>query len=314
MSKKESYTAASSFPAKLLHTKVVNGGKIIPYHIQLIPTNSCNLNCSFCSCSDRDKKNKLELSQIEKILNICSKYGTKAMTVTGGGEPLTYNKINDLINYANVKNIEVGLVTNGILLDKLKKHKNLTWCRISSSDDRVPVYRKIENAIQRNPNTDWAFSHVLTKKPQYNNIKNTIEFANIHNFSHIRIVSDLLDLTNVDIGTLEKRLKENNVDDSKVIYQGRKDSTKGSKNCYISLLKPVISPEGVFPCCGVQYAQKGQRHDMIKEMCMGKINELEQIFEQQKHFDGSVCDVCYYEQYNDALSKLNMKIDHKKFV
>ena len=313
MTIKESYTAADTFPTKLLHLGVVKNGKIQPIHIQLTPTNACNLNCSFCSYSDRDKKKQIGYKQLEYILDVCADYGTKAMTITGGGEPLMYRKINELIDYAGLKEIDVGLVTNGTLLDRLDMHPNLTWCRISSSDDRDPKYGKIINALKVNPGTDWAFSHVVTRNPNYPIMKYLINFANEHNFTHVRLVSDLNDLENVpEISEIKKNLQP--ISDEKVIYQGRKNPTRGTKDCYISLLKPVIAPEGIFPCCGVVYAIHGQKKDSVDEMRMGKLNELESILKNQKHFDGSHCDKCYYSQYNSALKKLLNKPKHLKFV
>ena len=311
---KESYTSASSFPSKLLHINPIEDKKIKPIHAQLILTNACNLNCSFCSCSDRDKKKKLTLKQIKNIIDILVENGCKAITITGGGEPLMYYEINEVISYASNK-LKVGLVTNGILLKRLKYHNNLTWCRISSSDDRTPAYENIEYAIKINPKTDWAFSHVVTKNPNYEIIKGMIEFANRNNFTHIRLVSDLLDLNNVpDLDIIKKYLMEKNVNDNLVIYQGRKDSTIGTKNCYISLLKPVICPEGIFACCGIQYAIHGQKHDMIDSMKMGKVKDLNKILTKQECFDGSKCNNCYYQEYNNALTKLLIKPDHMEFV
>ena len=309
----DSYTAASAFPHKLLHVNAVKNGKIKPLHIQLMPTNACNLNCTFCSCSDRDKKKKLTFNQILKILDFFSSKGTKAVTITGGGEPLLHKKLNEIIDYCSKLGLKVGLVTNGILLNKLKSHDNLTWCRISSSDDRVPSYDKIKEALITNPKTDWAFSHVVTKKPNYGIIKGLINFANKNKFTHVRLVSDLCDLENVpSMEKVKEKLKRSK--DDKVIYQGRKKYTKGVENCCISLLKPVICPEGIFPCCGTQYAIYGQSRDMINKMRMGSLKDLEKIFNNQKYFDGSICDVCYYKQYNDALQKLLSKPYHLEFV
>jgi len=317
MVNKDSYTAASAFPTKLLYITSVEKGRIKPLHIQLIPTNACNLNCSICSCSDRDKKKKLTLEQIIKIIDISFKKGTKSITITGGGEPLTYKSINSVIKYASYGGIKIGLVTNGLLLDRLKCHDNLTWCRISSSDDRIPAYNKIKEAIKINPETDWAFSHVVTKKPNYEVINDLIEFSNENNFTHVRLVSNLNDLENVPSMHQIKenlRLKRPFLIDDKVIYQDRKNPTKGTEKCYISLLKPVISPEGIFPCCGAQYAIHNQKHDMIDKMKMGNLEDLNEIIEKQKYFDGSVCDICYYSQYNQALEKLLIKPDHLEFV
>lgn len=247
---KESYTSASAFPSKLLHINPIDHGKIKPIHAQLILTNECNLNCGFCSYADRDKKKKLKLEQVIDIIDVLYKHGCKSCTLTGGGETLMYSNINETIDYLSLNGIKAGLVTNGKLLDRLKYHDNLTWCRISSSDDRVPSYDKISYALEMNPKTDWAFSHVVTKEPNYETIRGLVDFANKNKFTHIRLVSDLLDLDNVpNLDIVKNHLKRTGIDDHLVIYQGRKDSTKGTKNCYISLLKPMISPEGIMPCC-----------------------------------------------------------------
>jgi len=314
MSKTDSYTAASVFPNKLLHKKVVDAeGRIIPRHIQVSPTNACNLDCNFCSCSDRDKEKSLTLDQILWVLDVCSQRKTEAITWTGGGEPLMHLDINDMLEYASYRGMKSGLVTNGILLERLNHHKDLTWCRVSSSDDRKPYYRGIEPALKTNPQTDWAFSHVVTRNPNYATIRDLILFANWNNFSHVRLVSDLCDLDNVPPMD-EVRINLEGIDDSKVIYQGRKDSTPGSGRCHISLLKPVIAPEGIFPCCGVQYAIHGQPRDMTERYKMGDIEDLPKILDQQLHFNGSICEKCYYDQYNKAIAQLKNKPDHLEFV
>ena len=311
MDNSNSFTSASTFPSKLLHNEVIEDGKIIPIHLQLIPTNRCNQNCSFCSCSDRRKELELSLEKMKGIVNTASQLGTKAITITGGGEPLMHKDLNEIIKYASELDIECGLTTNGYLLDRLEKHDNLTWCRISTSDEQKPAYDKISRAINLNPETDWAFSYVLSRKPNYENLQNSINFANKFNFSHFRLVSDLHDLDNVP--PMED-VRNNLTETQKVIFQGRKDSVPGSPLCYLSLLKPLVAPEGIFPCCGAQYAKKGQDRDMIEEMSMGKIEDLADIISNQKLFNGSFCDVCYYSGYNEALRKLKEAPKHRRFV
>jgi len=308
---KESYTSASSFPIKLLYTLSVYNGKIIPVHAQLMPTNTCNLSCSFCSCDDRDKKLSFTFPELYGIIDRLKELGTKAITITGGGEPMCHPNINNVIKYAENQNIRIGLVSNGILLDKLKSDP--TWCRISSDDSRESSYRSIEEAV-RNNKTDFAFSHVVSARPNYDRIEKMIYFANEHNFTHIRMVNDLLDLENsMDVKEVENRIKGRGIDDHLVIYQGRKNYTKGRKECYISLLKPVISPDRkIYPCCGSQYSVKGQKKDMV--LSMGNIEDLENIINEGRNFDGSVCNVCYYDEYNKALTMLKKNLKHKEFV
>ena len=66
------------------------------------------------------------------------------------------------------------------------------------------------------------------------------------------------------------------------------DSTAGTKNCWVSLLKPVIRPDGgVCPCL--------DRCDVS----MG--DDLLKIYAAQKPFDGSKCERCYNSGYNEIL-------------
>jgi len=53
---------------------------------------------------------------------------------------------------------------------------------------------------------------------------------------------------------------------------------------------------------------------MIHEMKMGDIKDLPDILDKQKNFDGSICDTCFYQQYNDALKKLLNKPEHLNFI
>ncbi|GAI97423.1 unnamed protein product, partial [marine sediment metagenome] len=248
--------SAQTFPTKLLHKKVIQDGKIVPVHAQLHLTDKCD--------SERQKSLEISFDEVKQVIDVLANHKAEAITISGGGEPLLHPHINEIINYAELNSvykvlprlfgIEVGLVTNGLLLDRLEQHNNLTWCRISSSDDRHPAYQKILKAVERNPNTDWAFSHVITRNLDIKKIADLVKFSNEYGFSHIRLVSDLTDLDNIhSMQTIRwwlersfKYYKGRELDFSKVIHQGRKDSTRGTKNCYISLLKPVISPEGIF--------------------------------------------------------------------
>ena len=89
----------------------------------------------------------------EDFISITAKLkskGLKAVTITGGGEPLLYPMINEMIECLSIRNISTGLVTNGILLSSKLKHKNfnkLTWCRISCSSEYKIDFRKSQNSF-----------------------------------------------------------------------------------------------------------------------------------------------------------------------
>lgn len=323
--KKTSYTAADSIPLKMLLdedllSNIINKRTIPPIHIQLIPTNKCNMDCSFCSCSERTKDQELDFMLLKRIVRICKRLGTKAVTITGGGEPLLYLYFNNMIDFLYDLDIKMGLVTNGLVLHKanLETLAKLTWCRISNGDERRFSDKYKENlttVVKACPNVDWAFSHVVSTTPNLEEITKIVAFANENNFTHVRLVADLFTPENVDMAGIKKHLKDNNIDDSKVIYQNRKEHTAGG-DCYIGYLKPLIGADAnIYWCCGVQYALPVPHKDLPAELCSGPALEMANyISESNKPLNGHQCVKCYYMNYNTILKALMSDINHKEFV
>jgi len=323
--KRTSYTAADSLPIKVLLdsdlVKVAKEQRIIsPIHIQMIPTNRCNLKCSFCSCSERAKELELDFELMKRIIDKCKALGTKAVTLTGGGEPLLYRHFNDMVEYYVKSDIKVGLVSNGMALHKADSTvlNKVTWCRISNGDDRSftdKYYETLSSVVKNAPNVDWAFSHVVSTKPNLYEISRVVEFANRHNFTHVRLVADLFHPGDVDMTGIREYLHEKNISDERVIYQNRKEYTQGG-DCYIGYLKPLIGADGrVYLCCGVQYALSEPTKDLPNELCLGDAINMDQIIAKSSTpANGHICVKCYYSNYNSILKSLVSDIEHKEFL
>lgn len=83
-------------------------------------TNRCNLNCSFCLKSKREKKS-LSTDEFKHILCEIKPY-TKYLYLHVLGEPLIHQNINDFIEEAS-HNFYINLTTNGYLINNLKINK-----------------------------------------------------------------------------------------------------------------------------------------------------------------------------------------------
>lgn len=229
-----------------------------------------------------------------------------------------HKDISLILSVLHNHDIKIGLVTNGLLLDKLTADDfaKITWCRISCCDERKgddKTFEIIDKATRAGKKVDWAFSYVISQDFDPSNLNRYINFANVYNFTHVRVVSDLCNLDSV--GEMDNIKNQVTVDDRLVVYQGRKNYDTGQKDCRISLLKPVIGADGkIYPCCGVQYAHEEQDLDMPASMCMGGINDLRDIYENQQHFNGLQCNRCYYKNYNDILSQMIEPTEHLDFV
>jgi len=325
--KRIAYTAANALPLKVLQNetaqKGLSLGRILPVHFQFIPTDRCNLKCSWCSCANDSRQTTMSLDDVKYVVDVMKRWSTKAITCTGGGEPLMHPQIREILNLFADADIEIGLVTNAYLFESKMDYatlRRLKWCRISVSDDRdLHTNSRLIQAVDwavREPTVDWAFSYVCTKDFDLDRFLFAVEYATAHGFTHVRAVSDLLDLEHVpSMDSIRARVRAAGVDDSIVIYQGRKDFEKGQKRCLISLLKPVVGADGrIWGCCGVQYSKKQMSLDLPDDMCMGSIYDLDDIFAKGKHFDGSRCFRCYYSLYNNFLNQLTTPIEHGDFV
>lgn len=313
-----SYTAAGALPVKLIQDTVSMGyikdGYIPPLHVQLIPTNHCNLKCNFCSCSSRQREQELTHQQAMGAMAEMHKFGCKSVTITGGGEPLMHRKINDIIEFiSQTLKIKVGLVTNGTLFDRLKVYKDATWIRISASDEREPNWSNIDHGVKNGPDVDWAFSYVVTQHPRYDRMQKVVDYANDHKFTHVRLVSDLLDVETASRNIEKARSVLKN--DGLVIYQNRAAYTRGRKDCSISLLKPLIGADGgIYPCCGVQYADDPPGKDLCDWHRMGYIEDIQAIWGEQEQYNGARCVKCYYDDYNELIAQARCELNHREFV
>lgn len=329
---KFSFSSANTYPLKVLMNRqilelVQDHGKVPSIHYQINPTNRCNFKCSFCSCSGRNRKQELRLSRIDDFLDIATRWECQAVTITGGGEPMAHKNWGRMVELFNDHGVDTGLVTNGTLLDK-GGLDDMVWVRVSASDylemelkanglELDDWFQGIDQAVHDHGTVDWAFSYVVGRTPNHKLISWLVEFANAHDFTHIRLVNDIFRAGRLTwtMTAIENHLKLDDVDDGLVNYQDRSVWTPGSSPCYLSLLKPVIGADGyIYPCCGTQYALKDPSRDYEKAMRMGKIEDLDDIIDNQKFFDGSMCWKCYYSQYNEALAIMMSGLKHETFV
>jgi len=336
---KMSFAAADvSFPAKLLHHQkliksVVEKHFIPPVHLQLNPTNKCDFNCSFCSCKNRNKRLQLKYGEILDVMKTAKRLGTESVTITGGGEPLLHAHINKIIKAIHSLGIQIGLVTNGTLFYRLKpkRLKELVWCRISASDElpeqleRIGLntsmwFDEIRKTVSRTQ-IDWAFSYVVIE-PNHELIEKIVEFANLHGFTHVRLVNNIFRAGELEkersMDQIRRNLWKKSINDSIVNYQKRSKWERGTKNCYIALLKPVLGADGYwYPCCGTQYALKQPSYDYEPSMRLSekKLSAgLREFIKKQEPFNGINCVKCYYMPYNNALRTMLSDIKHEAFI
>jgi len=113
-----------------------------PVHVRIKPINHCNHNCWYCAYrfdalqlgQDMVEQDLLPEAKMFEIVDDLVDMGVKAVTFSGGGEPLIYKKLPEVIERLAAGGIKVAALTNGSALsgrvaEAFARHG--TWLRIS---------------------------------------------------------------------------------------------------------------------------------------------------------------------------------------
>lgn len=152
-------------------------------------TNSCNLNCDFCIQNGRKIK-FLNKKEFEEVLDKISNY-TNYIYMHVLGEPLMHPHINEFIDLAKEKNINVNITSNGYLIKNIKYNKNIRQINISlhSYDKKYGlnideylenIFDTVEELIKNQTEVSlrlWVKSKYTKKILNYINIKYNVNLT-----------------------------------------------------------------------------------------------------------------------------------------
>lgn len=151
------YSAIKVFHHEEALDALEQGKHIAPFYVRLKPTNFCNHHCAYCTYGSGNTNQKTEnrdaithtdmipWEKMQEIIADMGAMGVKAVTFSGGGEPLTYPKIIEAARLMKDNNIELSLISNGQLLtgDIAKEFYSAKWIRISFDSPNEADYMKL---------------------------------------------------------------------------------------------------------------------------------------------------------------------------
>ncbi|PWC97423.1 radical SAM protein [Azospirillum sp. TSO5] len=113
-----------------------------PLHIRIKPINRCNHSCWYCAYradglqlgDEMDEEARLPVGTLRRIATDLVSMGVKAVTFSGGGEPLLYRELPEIIGILGGGGVKVATLTNGANLkgrmaDAFAAHG--AWVRVS---------------------------------------------------------------------------------------------------------------------------------------------------------------------------------------
>lgn len=178
------------------------GVTVKPQVMEIHPSNVCCNACSYCFYKDRNDAKIMTDEELGQALDYCKEIGVKAVTFSGGGEPFCNTNFLSNLAYATAAlDLEAGVITNGVLLNKGMAEMVLSlpkvkWIRISFDAINSGMYKKIRGTnsfdiVKQN------IKDLLEVKKDYGS-KTTIGLQMVVCENNYKNIIDFIDFCNIE--------------------------------------------------------------------------------------------------------------------
>ena len=349
------YSQLKIFHHKELLSRLENLQRCNPLYIRIKPINICNHNCYYCHYKNPyltlDEYNPNDMIPREKMLEIVNdmkEMGVKAVTFSGGGEPLVYPYIEETMDRVLQAGIDLSIITNGSMLQGKKAEllAKAKWVRISIDSIDEGNYAKIRgigcDALPQLLENIAAFANIKDEtcelginfvigKENYMEIEKVAESMKALGVNHVKFAPLFNNNTedyhkNIKDGVIAK-LEElsQRLNDEKFriidLYTSDFDNyevfRRTYSKCPIKEFVCVIAANSkVYYCHDKAYLSDGCVCDLSGQSFQEGWNS-EDVTQKFKEFDAmKVCmQHCVYDSRNELInSYLNMDLNHVNFV
>ncbi len=182
-----------------------------PLSVQFEITHQCNNDCIFCH-NDLNRVKTITFENAKEVMDELVRANVFTVIFTGG-EPLLHPELHKMIEYANSLNLEVGLITNGILLeerlDQILEVGKISRFQISILGHNSELHDKLVN----NPGAfDKAINglKMASERGVKVNVNTTITKKNI---AHVEEVCKVVRKNGANSYSVTRYIPVNNTDD-----------------------------------------------------------------------------------------------------
>lgn len=202
-----------SSEAKLLHHTahvhaISTGSFLPPIMVDIDPVDGvCNLDCNWC-CQAKSRSARpakfMTPNTMKQLGVFCGDWGVKSWRISGDSEPLLNQNIDTLIHSGYDSGIDIGLITNGVFLERVSAFSKLTYLGVSLDATTASTWSQVKNTSPRG--FDTIISNIKRIRNDHPSLDLCIKFVrfdakkslNKHQFSeHLSIISET-DVAEVD--------------------------------------------------------------------------------------------------------------------
>lgn len=305
----------------------------------------CNNKCIFCCFGNNFGLRPIFIDKDKLIsaLKIARLNGTKAVELVGGSEPTMHPHLKEIIEEIHQMGMELGLITNGLLLDRIREvAQYFTYVRVSldagSKDTHkklhgIDCFKKVIDNIKllsmgsQKPVTIGLGYLCVAENSNQKEIELFVKKAISLEVNYVvfrpAIVNNCQDHRYLSrVRKIIKKMKKKYGEKVKIYAsaKNRWEMTRHNRKnkqgkCFTCALTGVIMADGTIPYCNL-----GRRNP---KMFMGNINtkKYDQIWNSKKHkalfdsFDVSLCPVpCKANDYRKVLLKYKDKMTTSEII
>lgn len=300
----------------------------------------CNNKCKHCFFGTNHKTDPIfiDTKVIKQIIKELYDNGCKAIEFTGGGEPTTHPDIYEILEYSISLGLDVGLITNGLLLDKIIEiAKYLKFIRVSLDASCRETY----NIVHGVDCFEIVINNIKTVLKTIDRNKVGIGFLivpdNISDIYQASVLAKCLgvrfiqyrpatlpyevkqDIWSQAISEIKKSIEHNASDTLQIFDAGVKwihvNEKRRYNKCHTSVLVAVIKANGDMPLCVLK---RNDSNSIIGNIYNGGFMKnwfSERHSQLINNIDVNHCPKpCKHDSYNIVYEALKQDMYHKNFI
>ncbi len=283
---------------------------IKPINCEIDLSNYCQLECDFCQFAAYRKENEVELSfdLFDNLINDLVYMGAQSVTFTGGGEPLLYSRFDDAVELVKKSGLDLGLITNGVLLHRYNYLvPEFTFIRVSLDASTKQTYEKVKGRDYFIRVIDNV-AYCVDKGPTVG-LSFVVCNGNKDEVQTTKILGQELGVDYVQIKPVAGTYLQE-MDESGVIIKTQRFPVDSPLPCHIAGLVGIVGANGdVFYCCQKRGLEEGLLGNLAEDSF--------RIIWSRRHWVNPArmeCETCRYMNYVRLLTHGEPINCHKGFL
>lgn len=298
--------------------RIQEGEFVPPVTCEIDTSNLCPLDCSFCMYKKYIKASRAVMSMdvYLRLVYELKRLGTRSITFTGGGEPLTNPNFNTFVEIASELGFELGLITNGVYLDKVSDLEAFKFIRVSLDASDSQTYEKVKGVD--------LFDKVIKNIKHAVKLNDTVGISYVVGPDNDERLEYAQQLAN-DLGVRYIQFKPASInreifkfklpeEDDKTIHTPRYKMNERLP-CQIAQLIGIVTADGgVYYCC----QHRGELSFYMGSLSQESFETLWRRRFEFKNFHIKQCPSCRYmnyaKYYKNLMKEGDLFVDHRNFL